>query len=208
MGSGTSSLSSALDQFFTAASNLSSDPASRPLRNLFLRDADGLAIRFRELSGQLSDIERETQAEINSKLTTLNELGKQLVTVNEQLAKKATLNGQPPDLLDKRDGILRDMAEIAKIHVKHTASGTVEVKLDDQNGTTVVDANRATVFSATFDANQPGQVEILANVYGVASPTSSVTGGALGGLMNFQSQVLAPAVTGIKRVGSNDRHRN
>jgi len=90
MGSGTSSLSSALDQFFTAASNLSSDPASRPLRNLFLRDADGLAIRFRELSGQLSNIEQETQAEINSKLTTLNELGKQLVTVNEQLAKKAT----------------------------------------------------------------------------------------------------------------------
>ena len=200
MGSGTSSLSSALDQFFTAASNLSSDPASRPLRNLFLRDADGLAIRFRELSGQLSNIEQETQAEINSKLTTLNELGKQLVTVNEQLAKKATLNGQPPDLLDKRDGILRDMAEIAKIHVKQTASGTVEVKLDDQNGTTVVDVSRATVFSATFDADQPGQVEILANVYGVASPTSSVTGGALGGLMNFQSQVLAPAVTGLNEL--------
>ena len=119
MGSGTSSLSSAFDQFFSAASNLSGDPASRALRNLYLRDAEGLAARFRELSGQLSNIEQDTQAEINLKLTSLNELGKQLFTVNQQLAKKATLNGQPPNLLDKRDGILRDMAEIAKIHVTH-----------------------------------------------------------------------------------------
>jgi flagellar hook-associated protein FlgK len=143
------------------------------LRNLYLRDAEGLAARFRELSGQLSNIEQDTQAEINLKLTSLNELGKQLFTVNQQLAKKATLNGQPPNLLDKRDGILRDMAEIAKIHVTHSDSGTVEVRLDSQNGTPVVDSLRSTVFSATFDATQPGQVEVLANVYGAASPTNS-----------------------------------
>ena len=197
MGSGTSSLSSAFDQFFSAASNLSGDPASRALRNLYLRDAEGLAARFRELSGQLTNIAQDTQAEINLKLTSLNELGKQLFTVNQQLAKKATLNGQPPNLLDKRDGILRDMAEIAKIHVTHSDSGTVEVRLDNQNGTPVVDSLRSTVFSATFDATQPGQVEILANVYGAASPTNSVTGGSLGGLLNFTSQALAPAVTGL-----------
>ena len=197
MGSGTSSLSSAFDQFFSAASNLSGDPASRALRNLYLRDAEGLAARFRELSGQLTDIEQDTQAEINLKLTSLNELGKQLFTVNQQLAKKATLNGQPPNLLDKRDGILRDMAEIARIHVTHSDSGTVEVRLDNQNGTPVVDSLRSTVFSATFDATQPGQVEVLANVYGAASPTNSVTGGSLGGLLNFRSQALAPAMTGL-----------
>ena len=170
------------------------------MRNLYLRDAEGLAARFRELSGQLTNIEQDTQAEINLKLTSLNELGKQLFTVNQQLAKKATLNGQPPNLLDKRDGILRDMAEIAKIHVTQSDSGTVEVRLDNQNGTPVVDSLRSTVFSATFDATQPGQVEVLANVYGAASPTNSVTGGSLGGLLNFRSQALAPAVTGLNEL--------
>ena len=197
MGSDTSSLSSAFDQFFSSASNLSSDPASGALRNLFLRDADGLAIRFRELDGQLNKIEEETQSEINLKLTTLNELGKQLYTVNQQLAKKTTLGEQPPNLLDERDSILRDMADIAKIHVQQNSSGAVEVRLDNENGTSVVDPLRATVFSATFDAAQPGTVEILANVYGVAGQTSSVTGGALGGLINFRSQVLAPTMTGL-----------
>ena len=99
MGSDTSSLSGAFDQFFSSASSLSSDPASGALRNLFLRDADGLAIRFRELDGQLNNIEKETQSEINLKLTSLNELGKQLYTINQQLAKKTTLGEQPPNLL-------------------------------------------------------------------------------------------------------------
>ena len=197
MGSDTSSLSSAFDQFFASAANLSSDPASRALRNLYLRDADGLAVRFRELSGQLSNIEQETQSQITLKLTSLTELGKQLFTVNQQLAKKATLNEQPPNLLDKRDGILRDMAELAKIHITHSTSGTVEVRLDNQNGTTIVDSLRSTTFSATFEPDQSGQIEILANVHGMASPTSSLTGGSLGGLLNFRSQVLAPAVTGL-----------
>ena len=130
MVSDTSSLSGAFDQFFSSASNLSSDPASGALRNLFLRDADGLAIRFRELDGQLNKIEDETQSEINLKLTSLNELGKQLHTINQQLAKKTTLAEQPPNLLDERDGILRDMADIAKIHVKQSTSGIVEIRLD------------------------------------------------------------------------------
>ena len=195
MGSDTSSLSGAFDQFFSSASNLSSDPASGALRNLFLRDADGLAIRFRELDGQLNKIEDETRSEINLKLTTLNELGKQLYAVNQQLSKKTTLDTQPANLLDERDSILRDMADIAKIHVKQSTSGTVEIRLDNENGTSVVDPLRATVFSANFNAAQPGAVEILANVYGVAGPTNSVTGGSLGGLLNFRSQVLAPTMT-------------
>ena len=197
MGSDTSSLSGAFDQFFSSASSLSSDPASGALRNLFLRDADGLAIRFRELDGQLNNIEKETQSEINLKLTSLNELGKQLYTINQQLAKKTTLGEQPPNLLDERDGILRDMADIAKIYVKQNSAGTVEVRLDNENGTSVVDPLRATVFSATFDAAQPGTVGILANVYGVAGQTNSVTGGSLGGLLNFRSQVLAPTMSGL-----------
>ncbi len=32
---------------------------------------------------------------------------------------------------------------------------------------------------------------------GAASPTNSVTGGSLGGLLNFRSHALAPAVNGL-----------
>ncbi|MFZ9368340.1 MAG: FlgK family flagellar hook-associated protein [Burkholderiaceae bacterium] len=53
MASETVGLPPALDKFFGTARLLSVDPASNIMRAQFLRDADGLASRFRELSSQM-----------------------------------------------------------------------------------------------------------------------------------------------------------
>ena len=74
--------------------------------------------------------------------------------------------------------------------------------MDSATGTIVVDSLRATVFAATFDAANPGQTEISANVYGTPGVTTSVTGGTLGGLMNFRSQILAPAIAGLNTLAT------
>ena len=103
MGSKTAGLNSALDTFFNSARDLSSDPGSTTLRNGYLRDADGLAVRFRELAGQLTSVEEETQTSINSQLTSLTSLGKQLLAVNQLLEKNHSGNQQAPALLDQRD---------------------------------------------------------------------------------------------------------
>lgn len=202
MGSKTAGLSSALDTFFAAARDLSADPGSTTMRNVYLRDADGLAVRFRELAGHLNNIEDETQSNVNVQLTALNNLGNQLADVNRLLEKNITINQQSPALLDQRDSLLRGMAEIAKINVSQNPSGSVDVRLDSATGTFVVESLRATVFTATFDAAQPGQTEILANVYGTPGVTTSATGGTLGGLMNFRSQILAPAIAGLNTLAT------
>ena len=197
LGAQSSGLSDALNKFFSSASNLSTDPASTTLRNVFIRDADGLAVRFRELSGQLSGIKEETDSAISLQLTSFNELGKQLFSVNEQLKKKATVNEQPPSLLDQRDKIMREMSQIAKIHVTENESGTVDIRLDNAVGTVVVDTLSVTEFSANFDDDLQSGVEILANFNGTITPTSSLAGGSLGGILNFRSQVLTPAVDNL-----------
>ena len=195
LGAQNSGLSDAFDKFFASASDLSSDPASTTLRNVFLRDADGLAVRFRDLSAELTSIKDETQTAISQQLTSLNELTKQLFNVNEQLEKKATVDEQPPVLLDQRDKLLREMAKLTKIHVNENTSGSVEVRLDSDSGTVVVDKLRTTEFSVNLDDS--GQIEILANVYGNPSPTNSLTGGSIGGILNFRNQVLTPAINDL-----------
>ena len=195
LGAQNSGLSNAFDKFFASASDLSSDPASTTLRNVFLRDADGLAVRFRDISAELTSIKDETQTAISQQLTSLNELTKQLFNVNEQLEKKATVDEQPPVLLDQRDKLLREMAKLTKIHVNENTSGSVEVRLDSDSGTVVVDKLRTTEFSVNLDDS--GQIEILANVYGNPSPTNSLTGGSIGGILNFRNQVLTPAINDL-----------
>ena len=194
MGSQTSGLSNALDQFFATASNLSADPASSIQRDMFLRDADALASRFREISGHLSDIQTETQSSIELQITTVNTLSQQLATVNAKLSSKLNTDNQPPGLLDQRDQILRDLSDISRVHVTESPAGEVSVRLGSSSGTLIVDGKASTNLGVSFDPNNPGKVAIIADPYGTAYAASAVSNGLLGGLINFRNQALGPAM--------------
>ena len=193
MGSESAGLSKVLDKFFMAAGELSTDPASGVLRKIFLTEAGSVAVRFKELAGQLDDIEEQTQSEIELNVQNLNNLTEQLLSINRQLDKNPHLDNQPPILLDSRDKVLLELADIAKIHVNERASGAVDVRLDSAIGSIVIDGNAANRFSSVFNDTQPGKVEIIGS-YGSGGASRSVTGGELGGLLNLRSQVLAPAI--------------
>ena len=194
MGSQTSGLSNALDQFFATASNLSADPASSVQRDMFLRDADILASRFREIAGHLGDVQEETQSNIKLQVTTINTLSQQLATVNSKLGSKLSLDKQPPGLLDQRDQILRDLSDISRVHVIESSSGEVKVRLGSSSGTLIVNGKATTTLGVNFDVNDPGRVDIIADPYGNAYAASTVSNGLLGGLMNLRSQTLGPAM--------------
>ena len=194
MGAETSGLSGAMDQFFASANRLSTDPASIPLRNIFLRDGDALAARFRELSGQLADIEQETQDKIELQVAKLNNLSEQLAEVNVQLNRTLSAEMQPARLLDQRDSLLRDLSQITKINVRETATGAVDVRLGSNVGSVAVTGAQATTFGSEFYANQPGRVDLISEPNGDTRPVSSASGGMLGGLIQLRNQVLAPAM--------------
>jgi flagellar hook-associated protein FlgK len=194
MGSEASGLSSAMDKFFAAASALSSDPASINLRSNFLRDADGMTARFRELSSQLNAVDIETRDSINVQIETLNSLSDKLAFVNRQLNKKLTLDSQPSMLLDQRDQLLRDMSAVTKIHVAESTSGQVEVRLGNSAGSLITDAKTAYDLGAAFDESDPGRVDLIIEPYGDRRAASAVSSGTLGGLMNFRTQTLSPAL--------------
>lgn len=196
-GSPTSGLTSSLDRFYEASATLSTDPASVPQRNIFLTEAESLASSFQSLSGHLGDIDQESQLDINLQLSTLNNLTQQLVEVNAQLDRKPSLDQQPPELLDQRDNLLRELSEVVKIDVNERASGGVEVRLDSSAGTVLVNKLTSATFTASFSENDSAATKIFANVHGSSSETLSVTGGLLGGLINFRSQILAPTVTAL-----------
>ncbi len=194
MGSEASGLSTAMDKFFAAASALSSDPASINLRSNFLREAEGMASRFRELSGQLSAVENETRENIETQIGRLNSLSDKLVFVNKQLNKNLTLDSQPPMLLDQRDQLLRDMSAVTKVHVTESASGQVQVRLGSSAGSLIADSKTAYDLGVAFDSSDPGRVDLIIEPYGDRRAASAVSSGTLGGLLNFRTQTLSPAM--------------
>jgi flagellar hook-associated protein FlgK len=192
MGDKSIGLSSAFDNFFAAASALSADPASTVQRTSFMRASDGVASRFGELNSQLNLIATETSEGIKSVAAKVNTLSSQLALINQSLTKSPTLEGQPAELLDRRDLTLRQLSDLVRTKVTFTANGSVNVSL----GTTMTQGlvvNGIKARPMGVDTSLPGKIELVLDPYGNTESLASASGGQLGGYQSFISQVLEPA---------------
>jgi len=191
MGGPSMGLSSALDQFFGSARNLSTDPASSVLRGSFVRDADSLATRFNQLSSQFDLVQTETDQLVEGQVSAMNTIIAQLKEVNVQLTKQKSATSQPADLLDQRDSLLKDLSSYAKTNTYFQENGAVNVSLGPSiTRDLVVDGIKSFRIGTTFSAASPEKVALVIDPYGSPSPLTSITSGKLSGLMSFREQVL------------------
>ncbi|NBP46215.1 MAG: flagellar hook-associated protein FlgK, partial [Betaproteobacteria bacterium] len=199
LGSGEIGMSPALDRFFAAARSLAADPASTIARTAVLRESDGVAARFRDLSGQLQQLEAETQQAMKSDLGEVNTLAGQLAKVNLELSRSRSLDRQPSTLLDQRDNLLRQLSEHIDLQVVEEPNGVVNVSIGGAGSSgALVEGQVAKVLEATFDKQSPERLSLLLDPWG-RSPTSiaGVGGGSFGGLAGFRSMVLEPALSNL-----------
>jgi flagellar hook-associated protein FlgK len=197
MASETTGLSGNLSAFFSAARDLGAEPASVIARGAFLRQADGLASGFRQLNGQIQGMDDEVRSGLDVAANKINALAEQLVLVNKQLFKQPTLDRQPPELLDQRDNLLRDMAKLVRIDTAYSPNGQVRVSIngntEEASGAFLVNNDVAQRFSFRLD---PGSNRLDAGL--LLNTTrerlvSNVSGGEVGGLLAVRDQVIQPA---------------
>ncbi len=191
MGGQTSGLTSALDQFFSSARSLAADPASTVLRGSFLRDAEGIASRFSQLSAQLDLVDAETKESVESNVNQINALSQQLARVNTQLSRVQSAAKQPPELMDQRDSILLKMADFAKVNTRFDDNGVVTVGLGATADQEVIVSGRdARLLGVSFDEVDPEKFRLVLDPYGNNTPVMGINSGELAGLMAFREQVL------------------
>jgi flagellar hook-associated protein 1 len=204
MGSSSMGLSGALDQFFNAARDLSSDPASTVMRGSFLRDSENLAARFSELSNQLDLVQNETDEAVKSYVSSMNTIFKQLASVNIQLSKQRLATQQPADLLDQRDILLKDLASYAHIKTGFAENGAVTVSLGPSLTRDVaVDGVNSFMLGTNFNSAAPEKVSLVLDPYGNATPLTGLSGGKLAGIMSFREQVLGSSRSSLDTLANN-----
>ncbi len=191
MGGATMGLNTAFDQYFTSARALSVDPSSSILRSSFVRDAQGVAQRFGQLSGQLDLIQSETKDTVSNTVAQMNTLTKQLALVNGQLTKQPTEAKQSPDLLDQRDLLLRQLSGLSHITTSFTPNGSVTVSLGASiTQDVVVSGTKSTDIGAGPDDPSSAKIPLIYDPYGKPMSLTGITSGSLAGLMSFREQVL------------------
>jgi flagellar hook-associated protein 1 FlgK len=202
-GNKNASLTSALGGFFDSLRALSVDASSEVLRNQTINDGQTLAARFNGLAGQLDALDLETRQLATDKINAFNALAEQLASINTNLAKASDVAKQPADLLDGRDQVLRDMAQITRISVSELANGTVSVGIGTNiTNATVVDGQKSVPIGISYLDGVPSKSVIQLDPYAEPTNLSGLIGGELGGVLAFRDQMLGPAMTQLDDIAS------
>jgi flagellar hook-associated protein 1 len=208
-------LTSALNRFFQSARDLASDPAALVPRNIFLRDAEGLAARFRQLSQQLELLDNETRQAVETDIGQVNALTQQLAQVNKQLSRHASADKQPPELLDQRDLLLRKLSTFTAIKTSFAPNGEVRVSVGDLvTQGVLVDGHEARSIGVFVDPSEPSALRLLIDPFGRAESVPNLGAGKVAGLLTFRDRVLAPANAALANLAEvvvrevNAAHRN
>lgn len=189
-------LSGSLTAFFSAARDLAVEPASVIARSSFLRQADGAASGFRQLTTQLGLIDDETRQGLTATADKINTYAEQIALVNKQLFKNGSLDRQPPEILDQRDRLLRELSSLVQIKTEFLVNGQVKISLNDSMnesaGAVVVDGDITHRLGLSVD--DAGRAALSLNLNSPrARVIAGVSGGELGGLLLVRDQVLRPA---------------
>ena len=198
MGDQNIGLTSAMNQFFESSRSLASDSASQVTRSNFLRDADGLAARFKQLASQFELLDNETQQSVEADVGQVNSITRQLAQINKQLTKESSASRQPSELLDQRDLLLRNLSGLIGIKTRFAENGSVLVSVGDTiNQGILVRDNASRDLSVLPSKVDPNKLQFVIDAYGTPEGMPTMTSGKIGGTMTFRDQVLSPAVASI-----------
>lgn len=115
-----------MTKFWGSWQQLANEPTGAS-RTAVAEQAGLLVDGFHTATRQLDNIESSLNHELEGQAATLNEMGRQLAALNEQIAK-GELGGQSAnDLRDKRNLILDDLSKLAQVTVEPTLTGAVNV---------------------------------------------------------------------------------
>ena len=190
-----------LQNFVNAGQDLADDPASGPARQVLLSEGRNLASRFQMFDRRLSEVGSEVSTRLRAVTTEINGLGASIADLNQRLlASGVPPGGQlPPDLLDQRDRLLGRLAELVKLDTVSQSDGTLSVFIG--SGQALVLGTTSTSLSTAPGEFNPGQTDIVINSSGGSlNITQFLSGGEVGGLLDFRREMLDPARSNVGRL--------
>lgn len=206
LGDVESGLSAAFDNFFEGVNAVASYPRDPAARQSMLSGGNALVSRFKVLETQLSDARKDVNSQLQAGVTEINSIASRIAELNDRIAvysAQGTGSQLPNDLLDQRDTLVRDLNKLIGANVVEQSDGSYNVFIG--NGQALVVRNRANSLSVVDDPQVLGDKQIMLNSGGVQMRLSAaqLTGGELGGLLEFRDQTLNTAHNALGRIALN-----
>lgn len=199
ISSDSGSLMPAMDGFFNALHDVANDPSANAPRVALLGSAEILQKRFNTLSGNLQDMGTEVNGRIRDTVSEVNSITTELARLNTTIDRLSSPGNEPSDLLDKRDALIKQLAEKVSVTVVKQNDGTINVLAG--TGQLLVTGSVSQKLVAQTDAARPDHVTVaIQGSAGNIDISNSITGGTLGGLLDFRNNMLETTQNQLGRI--------
>ena len=201
LGSGSSGVSPALQNFFQAVNGVAANPADVPTRQSAISSGAALVAQFNSLASQFNAMRDGVNSQITSTVGQINSIAKQIAALNGQILSVQQNPSQPPnDLLDQRDVLVSQLNQVVATNVVTNSDGTINVSIG--NGQSLVTGRQVMTLAAAPSPDDPQNLAV-AYVSGASTAllnANDLQGGSLGALLAFRTNDLQPAQNALGRV--------
>ncbi|WER49792.1 flagellar hook-associated protein FlgK [Cupriavidus sp. WKF15] len=205
-----------MQKYFAAVQAVADTPADPAARQGMLSAGQALVGQMRAASNYFDQLQSGVNTQVGSAVDQINAYTRQIANVNGEITKlKAASGGQPPnDLLDQRDQAVAELTKLVGAKVVVQDGGTYNVFVG--NGQPLVMGTDSYGLKAIASAADPNRTVVgytLPNGAVYESEAGTITGGSLGGLLQFRTETLDSAQNAIGRLSLaigqsfNDQHK-
>ncbi len=195
-------LAAAMNDFFKAWQDVSTNPADSTARTVLLSKAASLSSRFNHTATDLASQRKSIDGQIGQAVTDINQLASRIADLNKNISH-AELNGQQAnDLRDERGRLLDDLGELVNVSSLEDDTGqlTVFVGL----GHVLVDKHQTYQLAGAANSSNASLLDVRYDAGGgpVTTLNSVITSGKLKGLLDVRDQTIPSLQTSFDTLAS------
>jgi len=198
----TVGVSPAISKFYDGVGAVASNPADPAARQEMIGRANSLVSQLSTANQFLSDQQQSINQQIDTTVQQINSFAQRISNLNAAIVDaRASVSGQVPnDLLDQRDQLINGLNKLVAVTVIQDGDG---VNLSVGNGQTLLSGTRVFPLNAVQSATDPARTALAytaADGTTVELSDTSVSGGSLGGLLQFRREALDSVQNELGRI--------
>jgi flagellar hook-associated protein 1 FlgK len=199
LGDTTNGLSASLQAYTDALSEVSSTPGSIPARQVLLAEGRALVQRMQDYDERLREMSAAIDTRFAGEAREVSLLAQGIARLNGEITVATQNTGQAPnDLLDQRDRLIDEIS--GKVAVTTVTDGD-SVNVFIGNGQPLVLGVTSSEITTVIDPYDPERTQFALNTpTGTVDISRAVSGGTLGGLLDWRREMLEPARNELGRI--------
>jgi flagellar hook-associated protein 1 FlgK len=188
---GDGGISSFLDKFWNGWSDLTTSQ-SLTSRTAVVEAGNALSNQVRAFYGNIRELQSRADEDIADNAAQINRLASDIASFNEQIWRSEGGGYQPNDLIDRRDILLDQLSQIARIQVSGGGGSEMRVSI---YGKTLIQGDQTTEIETSVGAGGWTQL-----TWGDDHSKVEITGGQLAGQIELRDKTLEDYISSLNSV--------